>query len=176
MSNATRLRAAGLAAILALMLAEAASAAVKPGVEYPAGTQVDTPGTGASFVIPEGWSGILPQGGTYFVLGSPAQKSYIFVLVQQMTMADAERNMTTPLSIGHGFTLVPTGDLQREGQVLSGRYSVEGGKEPMAGYIETLVDKGGLGVGYVAVSAPETASGVQKVVHQLVEETTLDQP
>jgi hypothetical protein len=169
------LRAAALAVMLVLMMTQSASAAVEPGVEYPAGTKIDTPGAGVSFTIPKGWSGILPKGRTFFVLGSPAHKAYIYVLVESMNMAEAEENMTAPVSLGNGLSLQLASDIRQEGRVLSADYSVEGGEERIAGYIETLVGQGGLGVGYLAVSSPDTISGVQDVVHRLIQSTTLDE-
>ncbi len=175
MNRAIILRAAALAAMLVLMVTQSASAAVKSGVEYPAGTKIDTPGAGVSFTIPKGWSGILPKGRTFFVLGSSAQKAYIYVLVESMNMAEAEENMTMPVSLGNGLSLQLASDIRQEGRVLSADYSVQGGEEPIAGYIETLVGQDGLGVGYLAVSSPDTISGVQDVVHRLIQSTTLDE-
>ncbi|MDQ3731574.1 MAG: hypothetical protein M3329_06425 [Pseudomonadota bacterium] len=175
MKSVITLRAAGLAAVLVLMMAQPVSAAVEPGVEYPAGTKIDTPGAGVSFIIPKGWSGMLPKGRTFFVLGSPAQKAYIYVLVDKMTMAEAQENMTTPVALGNGLRLQLASDIRQQGKVLAADYSVEGGEDPIAGYIETLVGEGGLGVGYLAVSSPDTISGVQHVVHQLIQGTTLDE-
>lgn len=172
--SAISLRAAGLVAMFILAMMQPALAAVQPGVEYPAGTKIDTPGAGVSFTIPNGWSGILPKGRTFFVLGSPAQKAYIYVLVDTMTMAKAEENMTTPVALGNGLNLQLASDIRQEGRVLAANYSVEGGNEPIVGYIETLVGKDGLGVGYLAVSSPNTISGVQDVVHRLIQSTTLD--
>lgn len=169
-------RVAASAALFALIILQSASAAVKPGVTYPGGTKVETPGTGVSFTIPAGWSGILPSGGTFFVMGSKAQKSYIFVLVDKMTTAKAMENMGNPLSLGNGLTLEPVGEIRKKGDMLFASYSVKGGKQPLKGYIETRLGDGDLGVGYVAISAPETAADVRKVVHQLTEATTMDKP
>lgn len=174
MTRFLAMRTAVLAAVFALIILQPASAAVKPGVTYPGGTKVETPGAGISFTIPTGWSGMLPSGATFFVMGSKAQKSYIFVLVDKMTAAEALKNMTSPLPMGNGLTLQPAGKIRRDGETLVGDYIVEGAKEPLKGYIQTLVGDGGVGVGYVAISAPETVMDVQEVVHKLIEETTLD--
>ncbi len=166
--------AGGLAAVVALIVLQPASPAVKPGVEYPGGTRVDTPGTGASFTIPDGYTGILPHGATFFVMGSKANKSYIFMQVDQMTAEDALANMANPIPLGNGLTLVPTGKIRKDGQMLVSDYSVEGSQQPLKGYIEARVSGGGLGVRYIAISAPETAMHVHHIVHNLIQDTKLD--
>jgi hypothetical protein len=165
-----------MAALLSLCILHTAAATVQPGVTYPAGTRIDTPGTGVSFTIPKGWSGILPRGHTFFVMGSQPQKAYIFVLVEKKTVAQARAMMTDPVPLGGGLTLQPDGELVQQGTRLTGRYSVAGSREPMVGYVETHVSKRDLGVSYLAISAPKTADGVQKVVQALAEDTALESP
>jgi hypothetical protein len=174
MMRPIRTNLAALVALLALTMLQSAAAVVKPGVEYPAGTKIDTPGAGASFTIPKGWSGMLPSGTTFFVMGSPAHKSYIFVQVQKMTTEEAVENMANPIPLGNGLSLVPADKIRAEHQILIGDYSVEGGNEPLKGYIEARRSDDGLAVRYIAISAPETAMEVQDVVHKLIKATTLD--
>lgn len=172
----TSLRMAGGAVLFALVSLRPSIAAVEPGVEYPAGTMIDTPGTGVEFTIPQGWSGILPQGGTFFVLGSPEQRAYIFVMTGTKTVDEAKEMMARPLPLGNGLILQPAGKLHLEGEeTLSGNYTVEGAKQPLTGYVWTRVSDG-IGVTYVAISAPDTAAGVQDVVQKLSQETVLEQP
>ncbi|HEX2237649.1 MAG TPA: hypothetical protein VHJ19_04675 [Gammaproteobacteria bacterium] len=168
-------RVAGMAAVVVLMVLQSASAVVmKPGVEYSEGTRVDTPGTGASFIIPDSYTGILPHGATFFVMGSKVQKSYIFVQVDQMNAADALENMGNPYPLGHGMTLMPTGKIRKIDQMLVAHYSVEGSPQPLKGYIEARISDGGLSIRYIAISAPETATHVHGVVHNLIQDTELD--
>jgi hypothetical protein len=174
MMKLIRTKVAVLAALFALTILQPTSATMKPGVQYPEGTTVSTPGAGATFTIPKGWSGMLPSGTTFFVMGSPAKKSYIFVQVERMTASEAVENMTKPIALGGGMSLIPVGKIRIENKTLIGDYSVEGGKEPLKGYIEARRSDGGLAVRYIAISAPETAAGVRDVVHKLIEETTLD--
>jgi hypothetical protein len=174
--NSIRMRAAGVAALIFLTMPHPSMAAVEPGVEYPAGTKIDTPGTGVEFTIPAGWSGILPKGGTFFVLGSPEQQAYIFVMVENKTIEEAQGMLAQPLPLGNGLMLQPTSDIQRQGKTLFASYEVTGTDEPMTGYIQTWIGDGGLGVSYIAISAPDTATAVQDVLHKLSEETVLEQP
>jgi hypothetical protein len=174
MRNSIGLRTVGTAALLALIIGQSVWAAVEPGVEYAAGTRVDTPGTGVEFTIPQGWTGILPKGGTFFVLGSPTQKAYIFIIVEDKTLNETKEMMSKPLSLGNGLSLTPVGEIQSQGSALIGNYAVAGAKEPMAGYVEARITEGGKSVTHVAISSPETATGVQQVVHKLSEETVLE--
>ncbi|MGH8502434.1 MAG: hypothetical protein ACREVE_08160 [Gammaproteobacteria bacterium] len=167
-------RTTGLAALLALTMTQVARAEpVQPGVEYPGGTKVEPPGQEVSFTIPEGWKGILPQGATFFVMGSEAQKSYVFVIVDKLTQEKAMANMKKPLELGNGLTLQLNGNVQQQEDTLTGSYDVVGAGKPLKGYVETLVGKRGTGVSYVAIGAPETAASVVDVVHTLVENTAL---
>jgi hypothetical protein len=159
--------------MLALTIMQSSAATVEPGVEYPAGTKVDTPGAGVEFTIPEGWTGVLPKGGEFFVLGSPTQKAYIFVIVEDKSMYEAKEAMRKPMSLGNGLSLMPLGDVQTEGGLLKGNYAVAGGKDPLKGYVEARIE-GAKSITHVAISAPETATGVQKVVHKLIEATVLE--
>lgn len=174
--NLNGMRLAAVAASLSLTITHVASAAIEPGVEYPAGTKVETPGTEVSFTIPEGWHGILPKGGTFFVLGSQAQQAYIFVMAKKETLAETRKTLEKSLPLGNGLVLQPTGKIQSDARTFSGNYSVTGSERPLTGYVHTRVGTGDIGVTYVAISAPETASDVQDVVHKLSEETTLGQP
>lgn len=169
---------AGLSLLLAAMISPIASAViVEPGVEYPEGTKVDTPHEqGVSFTIPQGWSGILPEGGTFFVLGSQAQKAYIFLMVEPLTIAKAEEMMKKGMSLGNGLNLLPVDEIKQQGKTLSGHYTVDGAKAPMAGYIESRIGDSGMGVTMVAISAPKTAKDVQQVVNELVENVSLEKP
>lgn len=168
------MRMATLAALLALTTAQAAIAElVAPDVEYPGGTRVEPPGQDVSFTIPKGWSGMLPRGVTFFVMGSQAQKAYVFAIIDKLTQEKAIANMQKPLELGNGLTLQLQGDVHQQEHTLTGNYDVVGTDSPLTGYVETLVGKGGTGVSYVAISAPETAAGVVDVVHTLVEDTAL---
>jgi len=168
------MRMAGLAALLALTNAQATTAKlVAPEVEYPGGTRVEPPGHGVSFTIPEGWNGMLPKGVAFFVMGSQAQKAYVFALTDKLTQEKALSNMQQPLELGNGLTLQLQGKVQQQKDTLTANYDVVGTDNPLTGYVETLVGKGGTGVSFVAISAPETADGVVDVVHALIEDTSL---
>lgn len=172
--NLLRAPLTALAGFLALLMSHAAMAEpVQPGVEYPGGTEVEPPGRLVTFTIPDGWKGILPEGATFFVMGSEAQKSYVFVIVDKLTQEKAMANMKKPLDMGNGLSLRLIGDLEQQEKTLTGNYEVVGAESPLKGYVETLVGERGTGVSYVAISAPETADSVQKVVHTLIEDTAL---
>lgn len=172
--NPVRVPLTALAGFLALLISNTAMAEpVQPGVEYPGGTKVEPPGRQVSFTIPQGWKGILPQGATFFVMGSEAQKSYVFVIVDDLTQEKAMANMKKPLELGNGLELRLNGNVQQQEKTLTGNYDVVGANSPLKGYVETLVGGEGTGVSYVAISAPETAAGVVDVVHSLVEDTAL---
>lgn len=163
-----------LTGFLALLLSHVATAElVQPGVEYPGGTEVEPPGRLVTFTIPEGWNGILPEGASFFVMGSEAQKSFVFVIVDKLTQEKAMANMKKPLELGNGMMLRLNGNVQQQEKTLTGNYDVVGADSPLKGYVETLVGERGTGVSYVAISAPETADGVVDVVHALVEDTAL---
>jgi hypothetical protein len=169
-------RIAVAAALFSLAILRTTSAAIEPDVEYPAGTKVETPGTEVSFTIPEGWNGILPKGSAFFVLGSRAQKAYIFVMAKKETIAEAKKTLEKSLPLGNGIVLQPTGKTQSNGRTFSGNYSVTGAEQPLTGYVHARVGEGDIGVTYVAISAPETASRVQDIVLKLSEDTLLGQP
>jgi len=169
------MRTATLAALLALTTTHAGMAEmVQPGVEYPGGTKVEPPGRGVSFTIPEGWNGMLPEGVTFFVMGSQARKAYVFaIVIDKLTQEKALANMQKPLELGNGLTLQLNGKVQQQEHTMTGNYDVVGTDNPLTGYVETLVGKRGTGVSFVAISAPETADGVVDVVHALIEDTVL---
>jgi hypothetical protein len=174
--SSMRTRMVGIIALLAFLIVETSPAAVKPGVKYPAGTKIDTPGTGVEFTIPQGWNGLLPHGGTAFVLGSPKRQAFIFVTVEKESIGQALDAMIQPPPASNGVMLKLTGEIQREGKTLFASYEVAGFDQPVAGYVLKRVRKGNIGVTYVAISSPETATGVQEVVHALSDETSLEKP
>lgn len=148
---------AALLLATALAVASDVAAQIEPGRVYSGGEQIGDPEAGLRLTMPMGWRGQLLPGGEAFQLQSDGGESFILVLADAMTEADARAQMVAPVDLGNGVVLNPTGEVQTVGAGhLSAPYSVGGVQNELVATADLRLTQGGLGVAFILVSPPES--------------------
>jgi hypothetical protein len=146
-----------------LVVASDAAAQIEPGRVYSGGEQISEPAAGLRLTIPVGWRGQLLPGGEAFQLQSDDEASFILVLAEAMTEADARAQMAAPVDMGNGVVLNPVGEVQTIGAGhLSAPYSVSGVPSELMATADLRLTQTGLGVAFVLVTPPAShAAGLE---------------
>lgn len=147
-----------LASLALLSLAGAASTVsaveLEIGKTYTGNTLIEAKAYGLEFTVPEGWSGLLPPGGTFFAM-TPDNKTFVFATAEPGSVKEAQGSLSQPLPLGNGITLKPIGAPRTEGDGFTIDYNVFGAPEPFGGEGRAIVSDTGVIAGFIGV-APQT--------------------
>ena len=146
-----------LAAALALLCSAGAAGAaeLEIGKTYQGGTLIEAKTYGLSFTVPEGWSGLLPPGGTFFAM-TPDNRIFVFATAEPGSVQEAQGALGQPLPLGNGIKLQPIGAPRPEGEGFAVDYNVFGAPEPFGGEGRAIVGETGVVAGFIGV-APQGA-------------------
>ena len=170
-------RSVALALAAVLTAASDASAQIEPGRVYSGGEQISEPAAGLRLTIPVGWRGQLLPGGEAFQLQSDGGDSFILVVADAMTEADARAQMAEPVDLGNGVVLTPTGEVQSVGAGhLSARYSVSGVQNELMATGDVRLTQSGLGVAFVLVTPPESHEAGLEGMRELALSLGVEEP
>ncbi len=161
---------------LASQLASAAPKMLSPGVTYDAPAQLKVPSAGVTFQVPTGFRGMLPEGTSVFVLAPHTGSGRILMTADQMTLADAKREMATTLDLGGGLQLVPLFPPSVEGQRVHGGYSVAGATNGLLADVDTVVGQNGVGVAIIAIAPPGERGTLRSAAQHLQRSLTFASP
>ena len=141
-----------------------ADAQIQPGRTYAGGEVISDPELGLRLTLPRGWRGLLAPDGSSFRLSPDSGTGYIVVLAEEMTEAEARRQMANPIDLGDGVVLRPQGAIS---EVASGHfsatYTVSGAPSRLDGSIDVRLARGGLGVAFILLSPPD-ASEAHRII------------
>jgi hypothetical protein len=134
------------------------AAQIQPGRIYTGGEQIGDPTLGLTLTLPSGWRGSLSPDGTSFVLEHEGGGAYLVVVGDQITEADARRQLAAPMDLGDGIVLMPTGAVQDVATGhLTADYSVRGAQSELIGMVDVRLTQAGLGVAFILLSPPGEA-------------------
>lgn len=142
---------------------------LRPGVEYAAGTRVQSTELGLSFEVPAGWKGGVPPGADAMLLASDVHPGLVVVLAQAGARPDEVASaLSQPLPIDAGLILQPTGASTRQESRLTQRYEAEQpGVGPVVGVAEARITDGGGAIAFVAVGPVAEAARYGALVQAL---------
>lgn len=147
-----------LTALAFLSLASAASTGgaveLEIGKTYTGNTLIESKAYGLEFTVPEGWSGLLPPGGTFFAM-TPDNKTFVFATAEPGSVKEAQGSLSQPFPLGNGITLRPIGAPRVEGEGFAINYNVLGAPEPLGGEGRAVVSDTGVIAGFIGV-APQS--------------------
>ena len=148
-------------------------ATLTPGQQYNAGTRVQSPGDGVSFVIPQDWLGGLRPNQAAFMLGSNTKPGIGLVIMRaSASMADMDGLLNTAQNLGDGVVLYPAGAPQKT--ATDYRLNFSGGQ-----YVGMAVGKlgpGGNGVIFFFGGPAEQQSYYNRLMQQMVSSLKFVQP
>lgn len=144
-----------LAATAFLTLACAAGTAgtveLEVGKTYTGSTLIEAKAFGLEFTVPEGWSGLLPPGGTFFAM-TPDNKTFVFATAEPGSTKEAQLALSQPLPLGNGITLQPIGSPRVDGDSFVIDYNVLGAPEPFGSEGRAVVSETGVVAGFIGVA------------------------
>jgi hypothetical protein len=144
--------------LTAVPAATPVTAQIQPDRIYRGGEQISDPESGLRLTLPAGWRGRLAPDGASFVLESETGGGYMVVLADELTEAEARRQMAEPLDLGDGVTLVPAGAVQDVASGhLTAQYTVRGPPTELLGTVDVRLTQTGLGVVFILLSPPAVA-------------------
>jgi len=154
-----------LAAIFLLFSTAHAASAVELefGKTYTGGERIEAKTFGLSFSVPEGWSGLLPPGGTFFAM-TPDNRTFIFATAELGSAQQAQGSLSQPLPLGSGIKLQPIGSPRVQGEGFAINYSVQGAPEPLGGEGRAVVGETGVIAGFIGVAPKDTVETMRAVL------------
>ncbi len=139
------------------LLASANAAGIAEAVEleigktYQGETLIEAKAFGMEFTVPEGWSGLLPPGGTFFAM-TPDNKTFVFATAEPGSIKEAQGSLSQPLPLGNGITLQPIGAPRVDGEGFVISYNVLGAPEPLGSEGRAIVSETGVVAGFIGVA------------------------
>lgn len=167
------------AAVLVLLSAFSARAEVlRAGGFYSGETTLESPTYGVTFTLPKDWIGTLPPESAFFLMKTrrPDIDAYIYAGIEKMTLEQARSFMQDDLDAEGGVLFHPRGEVQVEGSILSGEYSVTGTEKVMKGWVRTVVSEHGWAVSFLAQSTPEHAEILHQALDTICRSVELTEP
>jgi hypothetical protein len=157
-----------IGALAVLGVASLASAQIEPGRIYAGGEQLSDPELGLRLTIPAGWRGGLSPDGESLQLRSDAGGSFMVVLADEMTEADARARMAEPVDLGDGVVLTPRAEVRTIASGhLSAPYSVSGTQVELASVVDVRLTPAGLGVAFILLAPPGAIEAEQEALREL---------
>lgn len=120
-------------------------------VNYTGNTPLINSFYGISFKVPMGWFGKVPDGGSALILSENTNQMNIMIMFNEFEpdklLAEMQQEMTF-----QGITLVPTGNIRREGMRWYGDYQVNGLQVEAKAHADVRVGKFNTGIISILVS------------------------
>lgn len=174
MSKKRRLRLEGHL-LAGLLLASSACAAgtagaveLEVGKTYAGGERVEAKAYGLSFTVPDGWSGLLPPGGTFFAM-TPDNRTFVFATAEPGSVQEAQGSLIQPLPLGNGVTLQPIGSPRVEGDSFAIGYAVQGSSEPLGSEGRAVVGDNGVVAGFIGVAPKDDVEDMRATLAEITE-------
>ena len=162
--------------LLIIYCANALALEIEVGKLYKGETTIASSEHGVSFLMPSGWSGVLPKGGAFFIMESQNYEGNVFVGIDQMTIEGAKETMSKTIDLGDGIAFHPRGEVIQNGSMLSGEYSVSGSQKSLAGQITTIIGKHLWGISFISASALQNTKKIRMDVAKMTDSLSLVQP
>lgn len=163
--------------LAALVLASSAGAAgtteLEIGKTYQGGERIEAKAYGLSFTVPEGWSGLLPPGGTFFAM-TPDNRTFVFATAEPGSAQDAQGSLSQPLPLGGGIKLEPIGFPRVEGEAFAIDYSVLGAPEPHGSEGRAVVGNNGVIAGFIGVAPKDAVEMMRTTLDAITEGVTFE--
>ncbi len=145
------------------------------GKTYQGGTLIESKAYGLGFTVPEGWSGLLPPGGTFFAM-TPDNRMFVFATAERGAVVEAQGSLIEPLPLGNGVTLEPIGAPRVKGDGFAIDYQVLGASEPFGSEGRTVVSDTGVVAGFIGIAPRETIESLSQVLDQITEGVIFEKP
>lgn len=167
----------GAALLLGLIVSAGTASAVELeiGKTYQGGTLIEAKAYGLGFTVPEGWSGLLPPGGTFFAM-TPDNKTFVFATAEPGSVQDAQGSLGQSLPLGNGITLQPIGTPRVEGEGLAIDYNVLGAPEPFGSEGRTVVGDTGVIGGFIGVAPQADIDDMRRTLDAITASVAFEEP
>ena len=141
---------------------------VVSGITYRAGTRLRIPGTGSSFVVPDGWQSHRPDDAEMpFLVPEEGKELGMMFPLTEITRDALREQLREPLSLLHGLSFIPAGSqVETEAWIAQ---SYEG--EEMAGRALAVTGSGNKAVVYFLMGPSRDMSVFHSVLEQLGQST-----
>lgn len=145
------------------------------GKTYQGGERIESKVYGLSFTVPEGWSGLLPPGGTFFAM-TPDNRTFVFATAEPGSIKEAQGALIQPLPLGNGIMLQPIGSPRVEGNGFAIGYSVQGAPEPHGSEGRAIVGDHGVIAGFIGVAPKGAVDDMLTTLAAIAEGAALEDP
>ncbi|MGC3973359.1 MAG: hypothetical protein QM771_03130 [Nitrospira sp.] len=141
---------------------------VVSGITYRAGTRLRIPGTGWSFVVPDGWQSNRPEDAEMpFLIPEDGKELGMIFPLAEVTRDALREQLREPLSLLHGLSFIPAGSQEETEAWIAQSY--EG--EEMAGRALAVMGADNKAVIYFLMGQPSKMPGFHSVLEQLGQST-----
>lgn len=138
------------------------------GKTYTGNTLIEAKAYGLEFTVPDGWSGLLPPGGTFFAM-TPDNKTFVFAIAEPGSAKEAQGSLSQPLPLGNGITLQPIGSPRVQDNGFAIDYNVLGAQEPFGSEGRAIVSDTGVIAGFIGVAPQAKIDDMRRTLDTITE-------
>jgi len=144
------------------------------GKTYQGNTLIEAKTYGLEFTVPEGWSGMLPPGGTFFAM-TPDNKTFVFATAEPGSIKEAQGSLSQPLPLGNGITLQPIGTPEVQDSGFTINYNVLGASEPLGSEGRAIVSETGVIAGFIGITPQAGIDDMRRILDAITEGVAFDE-
>lgn len=152
----------------------AGTAELEMGKTYKGEERIEAKAYGLSFTLPEGWSGLLPPGGTFFAM-TPDNRTFVFATAEPGSIKEAQGALVQSLPLGNGIMLQPIGSPRVEGDSFAIGYSVQGAPEPLGSEGRAVVGEYGAIAGFIGVAPKGAVEEMRATLAEITEGASFEE-
>lgn len=165
--------------VFLILLLTAPALAVEPqvNVQYRNGETIEYKPAGASFTLPSGWLGILPEGSNFFVIGHDTHPGMVLVTVEEAGLEEVRNVFAAPIPVDEGVTLVIEGEPEVSGKRISANFNIRSSDPSAAGakaYGAALIGDHGFTLFAVGLGPADQLPQLTRIVQQVLRSAKLE--
>ncbi len=149
---------------------------VQPGQSYLGQVKLEFPNMGTSFMLPSGWTGIVPKGKEVFVLANNSLDGIGLIGIQRKAAATVLQEMRNPIPFLGNTKLILRGSVQRKGNSLFGLYQVQGSQVPMVAYVVSVFGDDGRVVAFLVAARQSNMAKLGQDMELMMASVTIKKP
>jgi hypothetical protein len=147
------------------------------GASMNPGDTIIAPGVGITFIVPEGWSGILPQKSEIaFLLPQRSEIGYLFLMARERDFSKISETLKKTIPLTDEISLISSREPEINGNVATGFYEVIGTINPSEAYVKAKEGPYGVAAVYALITTTDLMAKDQPLVDQMIEQTRFSEP
>jgi hypothetical protein len=160
-----------------LSLNSEAQKRIRPGASMNPGDTIIAPGVGITFIVPEDWSGILPQQSEIaFLLPQRSEIGYLFLMARERDFSHISETLKETIPLTDEISLISSREPEINGNIATGYYTVTGTKNPAEAYVKAKEGPYGVAAVYALITTADLMAKDRPLVDRMIDQTRFSEP